>query len=91
MNNLDQDRITVAGQLNDMTFVITHQEENIKQLQMSALQITELVKKFNVNSNELVDILTAQDIVTHYRDRMFFSIYSVHELLQMSLRKNILL
>ena len=46
VNNLDQDRITVAGQLNDMTFVITHQEEKIKQLQKSALQITELVKKY---------------------------------------------
>ena len=73
MNNLDQDRITVAGQLNHMTFVITHQEEKIKQLQKSALQITELK---NVNSNELVDILSAQDIVTHYRDRMLFDLFS---------------
>ena len=76
VNNLDQDRITVTGQLNDMTFVITHQEEKIKQLQKSALHITDLVKKINVNSNELVDILTAQDIVTHYRDRMFFDLFS---------------
>ena len=42
MNNLDQERIAVAGELNDMAFVITHQEEKIKQLQKSALQITEL-------------------------------------------------
>ena len=32
----------MAGQHSDMTFVITHQEEKIKQLQRSALQITEL-------------------------------------------------
>ena len=41
---LDQARNTVAGQLNDMTFVIKHQEEKIKQLQKSALQITQFGK-----------------------------------------------
>ena len=54
-----------------MKFIITHQEDRIEQLQKSAAQITNLLQDMNVYSNELVDMLNAENIVNHYRDKMF--------------------
>ena len=42
VENLQQDRITTEGEIIDMKFIIAHQEEKVKQLQTSAIQITEL-------------------------------------------------
>ena len=54
------------------TFIITHQEDRMEQLQKSAAQNTDLLQDMNVYSNELVDMLNAEKIVNHYRDQMFF-------------------
>ena len=57
-----------------MKFIITHQEDRIEQLQKSAAQITDLLQDMNVYSNELVDMLNSENIVNHYRDKVFFDL-----------------
>ena len=72
MRNLESDQISTEGDIIKMKFIITHQEDRIEQLQKSAAQITDLLQDMNVYSNELVDMLNAEKVVNHYRDKMFF-------------------
>ena len=86
VKNLESDQITTEGDIIKMKFIITHQEDRIEQLQKSAAQITDLLQDMNVYSNELVDMLNAEKIVNHYRDKMFFDLMTAgilaNELLQ---------
>ena len=43
MENLETDQITTEGEIIQLKFIITHQEDKIEQLQKSAAQITELL------------------------------------------------
>ena len=70
--NLENDQRSTEGDIIEMKFIITHQEDRIEQLQKSAVQITDLLQDMNFYSNELVDMLNAEKIVNHYRDKMFF-------------------
>ena len=83
---LESDQISTAGDIIKMKFIITHQKDRIEQLQKSAAHITDLLQYMNVYSNELVDMLNADKIVNHYRDKMCFYIMTAgilaNELLQ---------
>ena len=70
--NLESDQISTKGDIIKKTFIITHQEDRMEQLQKSAAQITDLLQDINLYSNELVDMLNAEKIVNHYRDQFFF-------------------
>ena len=70
--NLESDQISSEGDIIKMKYIITYQEDIIEQLQKSAAQITDLLQDMNVTSNELVDMLNAETIVNHYRDKMLF-------------------
>ena len=72
MRNLESDQISTEGDIIKIKFIITYQEDIIEQLQKSAAQITDLLQDMNVYSNELVDMLNAEKIVNHYRDKMVF-------------------
>ena len=72
MNNLEEDQITTEGYIILMRFIITDQEERIEQFQKSAVHNTHFLKDMNVYSNELVNMLNAEKIVNHYRDKMMF-------------------
>ena len=74
MMNLESDQISTEGDIIKMKFIIAHQEGKIVQLQKSAAQITDLLQDMNVYSNELVDMLNAENIVNHYRDKMCFEL-----------------
>ena len=74
VKNLETDQITTERDIIEMKFIITHQEDRIEQLQKSAAHITVLLQDMNVDSNVLVDMLNAENIVNHYRDKMFFLI-----------------
>ena len=65
MNNLESDQITTEGDIIKMKYIITHQEDRIEQLQKSAGQNTDLLQDMNIYSNELVDMLNAENIVNH--------------------------
>ena len=70
--NLENDQISTVGDIIKMKFNITHQEDRIQQLQIAAAQITDILQDINVYSNELVEMLNAEKIVNHYRDKMLF-------------------
>ena len=71
VRNLESDQISTEGDIIKMKFIITHQEDRIEQLQKSAAHITNLLQDMNVYSNELVDMLNAERVVNHYRDKCF--------------------
>ena len=72
VKNLESDQISTEGDIIKMKFIIAHQDDRIEQLQKSAAQITNVLQDMNVYSNELVDMLNAERVVNHYRDKMFF-------------------
>ena len=86
VRNLESDQISTEGDIIKMKFIITHQEDRIEQLKKSAAQITNLLQDMNVYSNELVDMLNAERVVNHYRDKLFFDLMTAgilaNELLQ---------
>ena len=71
VENIETDQITTEGDIIKMKFIITHQEDRIEQLQQSAAHITDSLQDMNIYSNELVDMLNAENIVNHYGDKMF--------------------
>ena len=74
VEGLREDQISTNGEVLGLKFVIAHQSDQIKRLQTSAGQVSEVINDLGRYADTITEAVNEQISVQHYRDQMLFEL-----------------